>query len=60
MIIWGRPRTGGGHPLILGGALAREFLVLVQEGRQLQRFEVMGEQKFGGGGHSAASAIGAM
>ena len=37
----------------LGGALPGELVVLAQEGRQLQRLEVMGEQKLGRVGHDA-------
>ena len=40
----------------LGGALAGELLVFPQEGRQLQRLEVMGEQDLGGVGHAASPA----
>ena len=32
---------------ILGGALSGELVVLAQEGRQLERLEVMGKQKLG-------------
>ena len=38
----------------LGGALAGELLVFPQEGRQLQRLEMMGEQDLGGVGHAAS------
>ena len=38
----------------LGGALPGELVVLAQEGRQLQRLEVMGEQELGRVGHDAA------
>ena len=38
----------------LGGALPGELLVFPQEGRQLQRLEVMGEQDLGGVGHAAS------
>ena len=31
----------------LGGALPGELVILAQEGRQLERLEVMGEQKLG-------------
>jgi len=41
----------------LGGTLARQFLVFPQEGGQLERLEVMGEQDLGGLGHSATSDI---
>ena len=44
----------------LGGALACLFLIFPQEGGQLQRLEVMGEQDLRGLGHSAASDIRAM
>ena len=37
----------------LGGALPGELVVLAQEGRQLERLEVMGEQKLGRVGHDA-------
>ena len=38
----------------LGGALPGELVVFAQEGRQLERLEVMGEQKLGRVGHDAA------
>ena len=38
----------------LGGALPGELVVLAQEGRQLERLEVMGEQKLRRVGHDAA------
>ena len=37
----------------VGGALPGELVVLAQEGRQLERLEVMGEQKLGRVGHHA-------
>ena len=37
----------------LGGALPGELVILAQEGRQLERLEVMGEQKLGRVGHDA-------
>ena len=37
----------------LGGALPGELVVLAQEGRQLERLEVVGEQKLGGVTHDA-------
>ena len=44
----------------LGGTLAGQLLIFPQEGRQLQRLEMMGEQDLRGLGHSAASVIRAM
>ena len=38
----------------LGGALPSELVVLAQERRQLERLQVMREQKLGGIGHDAA------
>ena len=38
----------------LGGALPGELVVLAQEGRQLERLQVMSEQKLGRIGHDAA------
>ena len=40
----------------LGGALLGELVVFAQEGRQLERLEVMGEQKLGRVAHDAAPA----
>ncbi len=37
----------------LGGALPGELVILTQEGRQLERLQVMGEQKLGRVGHDA-------
>ena len=37
----------------LGGALPGELVMLAQKGRQLERLEVMGEQKLGRVGHDA-------
>ena len=44
----------------LGGALPGELVVFPQECRQLQRFQVIGQQDLRGLGHSAASVIRAM
>ncbi len=41
----------------LGGALARDLLILAQERRELQPFEVVLQQDLGGMGHSAVSGI---
>ena len=41
----------------LGGALARNLLILTQECRKLQLLEVMLQQDLGDMGHSAASDI---
>ncbi len=41
----------------LGSALARNFLILAQERRKLQRLEMMLQQDLGDMGHSAASDI---
>ena len=38
----------------LGGALPGELVVLAQEGRQLQRLEVMRQQELGRVAHAAA------
>ena len=38
----------------LGGALPGELVVLAQKGRQLERLQVMSEQKLGRIGHDAA------
>jgi hypothetical protein len=38
----------------LGCALAGELLVFSQEGRELQRLEVVGERDLGGVGHAAS------
>src|ERR1700730_8256191 len=40
------------HPL--GGALLGHLVVFSQDGRQLQRLEVMRQKKFGGVGHAAS------
>ena len=40
----------------LGGALLGELVVLTQKRRQLERLEVMGEQKLGHLAHDAAPA----
>ena len=37
----------------LGGALPGKLVVVAQEGRQLERLEVMGEQKLGRVAHDA-------
>ena len=37
----------------LGGTLPRKLVILAQEGWQLERFEVVGEQQLGGIGHDA-------
>ena len=44
----------------LGGALPGELVVLAQEGRQLERLEVMGEQDLGRVAHAAAPVSRAM
>jgi hypothetical protein len=41
----------------LGSALTRQLVIFPEEGRQLQRLEVMGEQEFRGIGHGASPAI---
>ena len=38
----------------LGGALLGHLVVFAQDGRQLQRFEVMRQKKFGSVGHAAS------
>jgi len=38
----------------VGRALPRQLVILTQEGRQLQRLQVMGEQDLGRIGHEAA------
>ena len=37
----------------LGGTLSSQLVVLAQEGRQLERLEVMGEQELGHAAHAA-------
>ena len=44
----------------LGGALPGELVVLAQEGRQLERLEVMGEEKLGRVGHDATPVSSSM
>ena len=37
----------------LGGTLPRKLVILPQEGRQLERLEMVGKQQLGGIGHDA-------
>ena len=50
----GQPQQVAGMVDALGGALPGELVVLAQEGRQLQRLQVMGEQNLRRVGHDAA------
>ena len=52
----GQAQQEAGMVDALGGALPGELVVLAQEGRQLERLEVMGEQKLGRVAHDAAPA----
>ena len=50
---FGQPQQVADMIDALGGALPGELVILAQEGRQLQRLQVMGEQKLGRVGHDA-------
>ena len=50
----GQPQQVGDVVDTLRGALPSELVVLAQEGRQLQRLEVMREQELGRAAHAAA------
>jgi hypothetical protein len=51
---FGQAQQIAGMVDVLGGALLRELVIFAQERRQLERFEVMGEQKLRRVAHDVA------
>ena len=52
---FGRPQQVGGVVRALGRALPGQLVVLAQEGRQLERLEVVRQQELRGVAHAAAA-----
>ena len=59
-LLLGQPQQEAGIVDAFGGALAGDLVVLAQEGRQLQRLEVVGQQNLRRVAHDAAPARSSM